>query len=84
MLSVDQNIVQDNIPSFVSALCLIFGSYYCFNKHYLSCLASTLEFLQRCVFLVLMRLTFSLYLEIAATVTWGLGDLSDHECRDAQ
>ena len=29
-------------------------------------------------------LTFSLYLEIAATVTWGLGDLSDHECRDAQ
>ncbi|XP_030284809.1 uncharacterized protein LOC115588357 [Sparus aurata] len=50
MLSVDRNIVQDNIPSFVSALCLMFGSYYCFTIHYPSCLASTLEFLQRCFF----------------------------------
>ncbi|XP_035982663.1 uncharacterized protein LOC118557208 [Fundulus heteroclitus] len=50
MLSVDQNIVQDNIPSFMSVLCLMFGSYYCLNIHYPSCLASTLEFLQRCFF----------------------------------
>jgi len=51
MLSVDQNIILDNIPSFVSALCMMFGSYYCFNIHYPSELASTLEFLQRYVFL---------------------------------
>ncbi|KAI4888205.1 hypothetical protein NFI96_030197 [Prochilodus magdalenae] len=49
-LSVDQNVVQDNIPSFISALCMMFGSYYSFNIHYPSELASTLEFLQRCFF----------------------------------
>ncbi|KAL7851417.1 hypothetical protein AOLI_G00217730 [Acnodon oligacanthus] len=47
MPSVDRSIVQDNIPSFVSALCMMFGSYYCFTIHYPSELASTLEFLQR-------------------------------------
>ena len=51
MLSVDRNIVNDNITSFVSALHMMFGSYYCFNIHYPSELAATLEFLQRCVFL---------------------------------
>ncbi|KAL6466702.1 hypothetical protein MHYP_G00245060 [Metynnis hypsauchen] len=50
MLSVDRGIVQDNIPSFISALCMMFGSYYCFNIHCPSELASTLEFLQRCFF----------------------------------
>ncbi|KAK0137969.1 hypothetical protein N1851_025844 [Merluccius polli] len=50
MLSVDQIIVQDSIPSFISALCLMFGSFYCFNIHYPAGLASTLEFLQRCFF----------------------------------
>ena len=49
MLSVDRNIVNDHIPSFISALCLMFGSFYCFNIHYPSELASTLEFLQRCL-----------------------------------
>ncbi|XP_071315412.1 uncharacterized protein [Trachinotus anak] len=47
MLSVDRTIVQENIPSFVSSLCMMFGSYYSFNIHYPSELASTLEFLQR-------------------------------------
>ncbi|XP_022538843.2 uncharacterized protein LOC111195522 isoform X2 [Astyanax mexicanus] len=47
MLSVDRSIVQDNIASFISALCMMFGSYYCFNIAYPSELASTLEFLQR-------------------------------------
>eukprot|EP00064_Thunnus_orientalis_P012200 superscaffoldBa00001843_g12234 len=47
MLNVDQNIVHHNIASFVSALCMMFGSYYRFNIHYSSELASTLEFLQR-------------------------------------
>ncbi|KAI4887416.1 hypothetical protein NFI96_018878, partial [Prochilodus magdalenae] len=45
-LSVDRNVVHDNIPSFISALCMMFGSYYSFNIHYPSELASTLEFLQ--------------------------------------
>ncbi|KAL6459489.1 hypothetical protein MHYP_G00329610 [Metynnis hypsauchen] len=35
------------IPTFISALCLMFGSYYCLNIHYPVELASTLEFLQR-------------------------------------
>ncbi|XP_055010320.1 uncharacterized protein LOC129409166 [Boleophthalmus pectinirostris] len=52
MLSLDQNLINTNISSFISALCLMFGSYYCFNIHYPSELASTLEFLQRCFFLI--------------------------------
>lgn len=47
MLSIDRNLVSTNIASFISALCLMFGSYYNFNIHYPSELASTLEFLQR-------------------------------------
>ncbi|KAL6455211.1 hypothetical protein MHYP_G00363450 [Metynnis hypsauchen] len=50
MLSEDLSAVQDNIPSFISALCMMFGNYYCFNIHYPSALPSTLEFLQRCFF----------------------------------
>ncbi|CAM4376613.1 unnamed protein product [Leuciscus chuanchicus] len=50
MLSLDQILINTNISSFISALCLMFGSYYCFNIHYPSELASTLEFLQRCFF----------------------------------
>ncbi|XP_070403802.1 uncharacterized protein [Nothobranchius furzeri] len=50
MLSLDRTLVNTNISSFISALCLMFGSYYCFNIHYPSELASTLEFLQRCFF----------------------------------
>ncbi|TWW55050.1 hypothetical protein D4764_09G0000990 [Takifugu flavidus] len=46
MLSLDRNLVNTNISSFISALWLMFGSYYCFNIHYPSELASTLEFLQ--------------------------------------
>ncbi|KAI4881481.1 hypothetical protein NFI96_012226 [Prochilodus magdalenae] len=55
MLSVDQNIVQDNIPSFISALCMMFGSYYCFDIHYPSELANNFAHLfffyfSRCFF----------------------------------
>ncbi|KAK0147785.1 hypothetical protein N1851_012526 [Merluccius polli] len=46
MLSIDQKIVNDHITSFMFALCLLFGSYYCFNIHYPVELRSTLEFLQ--------------------------------------
>ncbi|TDH05722.1 hypothetical protein EPR50_G00125360 [Perca flavescens] len=41
MLSLDRNLTNTNISSFISALCLMFGSYYCFNIHYPSELAST-------------------------------------------
>ncbi|KAK7881449.1 hypothetical protein WMY93_029858 [Mugilogobius chulae] len=47
MLSLDCMTVQDNITSFMSAIVMMFGSYYCFNIHYPLQLASTLEFLQR-------------------------------------
>lgn len=50
MLSVNQIIVQDNIQSFISALCLMFGSFYCFNIHFPAGLAFTQEFLQRYIF----------------------------------
>ncbi|KAF6736314.1 hypothetical protein FQA47_007720 [Oryzias melastigma] len=50
MLSIDKNIVNDKISSFTSAICLMFGSYFCFNIHYPVELRSTLEFLQRCFF----------------------------------
>lgn len=60
MLSVDRTIVQENIPSFVSSLCMMFGSYYSFNIHYPAGLASTLVFLQRCVILDCSANIFSL------------------------
>ncbi|XP_041946353.1 uncharacterized protein LOC121707694 [Alosa sapidissima] len=50
MLSIDQEIVNDHVTSYMAALCLMFGSYYCFNIHYPVELRSTLEFLQRCFF----------------------------------
>ncbi|CAI5644313.1 unnamed protein product [Oreochromis niloticus] len=36
MLSLDRNLVSTNISSFISALCIMFGSSYNFNIHYLS------------------------------------------------
>ncbi|MEQ2215329.1 hypothetical protein XENOCAPTIV_030748, partial [Xenoophorus captivus] len=56
MLSVDQQMGR-NISCFISALCMMFGSYYCFNIHYPLGLASTLEFLQRyeVLFFLLVR-----------------------------
>ncbi|GAA6098900.1 uncharacterized protein LOC115777171 isoform X1 [Tachysurus ichikawai] len=50
MLSIDKKIVNDHITTFTSAICLMFGSYYCINIHYPVKLRSTLEFLQRCFF----------------------------------
>ncbi|XP_044187381.1 uncharacterized protein LOC122967041 [Thunnus albacares] len=47
MLSIDQEVVNDHITSFMLAVCLMFGSYYVFNIHYPVELRSTLEFLQR-------------------------------------
>ncbi|XP_056455373.1 uncharacterized protein LOC130389569 [Gadus chalcogrammus] len=50
MLSVDQNIVNGHIRIFSDAVMLMFGSYYCMNISYPAAQASTLEFLQRCLF----------------------------------
>lgn len=49
MRSVDRKIVNDDITTFIAAVSLMFGSYYCFNIHYPTDLASALEFLQRYV-----------------------------------
>ncbi|XP_029902266.1 uncharacterized protein LOC115355549 [Myripristis murdjan] len=88
MLSVDRTIVQENIPSFVSSLCLMFGSYYNFNIHYPSGLASTLEFLQRCFFSInpekgtKVEKTSTSRLHVNPRVLTLIQDLSDHEWRD--
>ncbi|XP_057202557.1 uncharacterized protein LOC130561914 [Triplophysa rosa] len=50
MLAVDRKIVNDDITSFISAVCLMFCSYYCSKINYPTELASVLEFLQRCFF----------------------------------
>lgn len=88
MLSVDQNIVCDNIPFFISALCMLFGSYYCFNIHYPTALASTLEFLQRCFFSInpekgtKVEKTSTSRLHVNPRVITLIQELSDHEWRD--
>ncbi|XP_038157392.1 uncharacterized protein LOC119794107 [Cyprinodon tularosa] len=48
MLGIDGNVVNDQIPTFTSAICLMLASYFCFNIHYPTHLASTLDFIQRC------------------------------------
>ncbi|KAK0151077.1 hypothetical protein N1851_007768 [Merluccius polli] len=88
MLSVDRNIVNDHIPSFISALCLMFESFYCFNIHYPSELASTLEFLQRCFFSInpgkgtKVEKTNTSRLTVNPRVLTLIQDLSDHEWCD--
>lgn len=47
MLSIDGKIVNDSITNFITAINLMFGSFYCLNIHYPVELGSTLEFLQR-------------------------------------
>ncbi|XP_062399830.1 uncharacterized protein LOC134089403 [Sardina pilchardus] len=47
MLSIDGKIVNDQISNFITAICLMFGSYFCLNIHYPVDLGSTLELLQR-------------------------------------
>ncbi|CAL8361427.1 unnamed protein product [Arctogadus glacialis] len=86
MLSIDRKVVNDHITSFTSAICLMFGSYYCLNIHYPVDLRSTLEFLQRCF--------FSINPENGTKVEWNkkrkvfsvnprvltlISDLADHE-----
>ncbi|XP_076745530.1 uncharacterized protein LOC112429712 isoform X2 [Maylandia zebra] len=88
MLSVDRNLVSTNISSFISALCLMFGSYYNFNIHYPSELASTLEFLQRCFFSInpekgtkVENKNSKRRLSVNPRVLTLIQDLADHEWR---
>uniref|UniRef100_A0A8C5PWW2 Uncharacterized protein n=1 Tax=Leptobrachium leishanense TaxID=445787 RepID=A0A8C5PWW2_9ANUR len=88
MLCVDRTILLDNILSFISAICLMFGSYYCFNIHYPSELASTLEFLQRCFFSInpekgtKVEKTNKARHQLNPRVLTLIQELSDHEWRD--
>ncbi|KAL1249112.1 hypothetical protein QQF64_022430 [Cirrhinus molitorella] len=50
MVAVDQFIVNDQLSSFNSAFRMMFCSYYLHNIDYPVEIASTLEFLQRCIF----------------------------------
>lgn len=88
MLSVDRYIVHDNIPSFISVLCLLFGSCYCFTIHYPLVLASTLEFLQRCFFSInpekgtKVEKTTTSRLNVNPRVITLIQELADHEWCD--
>ncbi|XP_039594613.1 uncharacterized protein LOC120516762 isoform X1 [Polypterus senegalus] len=46
MLSVDKNVVKENIPVFLEAFEMMFAAYYIFNIQYPSDVGSTLEFIQ--------------------------------------
>ncbi|XP_039622795.1 uncharacterized protein LOC120537715 [Polypterus senegalus] len=74
--------VVDKLPVtpciIVSALCMMFGSFYCFNIHYLVELASTLEFLQRCFFNINPD---KKQLPINPKVLTLIADLADHDWR---
>ncbi|KAL2096062.1 hypothetical protein ACEWY4_008210 [Coilia grayii] len=93
MPSLDRNLINTSISSFISALCLMFGSYYCFNVHYPSELASTLEFLQRrvnmCFFSInpekgtkVENKNSKRRLNVNPRVLTLIQDISDHEWRE--
>ncbi|XP_043084851.1 uncharacterized protein LOC122331467 [Puntigrus tetrazona] len=89
MLSVDRKIVNDDITTFIAAVCLMFGSYYCFNIHYPTELASVLEFLQRCFFIInpekgtkVVEKNNKKRLPVNPRVFTLISDLSDHEWRE--
>ncbi|KAF7706366.1 hypothetical protein HF521_019620 [Silurus meridionalis] len=84
-LSVDRKIVNDDITTFIAAVCLMFRSYYCFNIHYPTELASVLEFLQRCFFIINPKKDTKVVeknnerLPVNPRVFTLISDLSDHE-----
>ncbi|XP_054867130.1 uncharacterized protein LOC118469919 [Amphiprion ocellaris] len=89
MLSVDRKVVNDLIPTFISAICLMFGSYYCLNIHYPMELGSTLEFLQRCFFNINPEKGTKVetkknkkQLSVNPRVLTLIADLPDHEWRE--
>ncbi|XP_034545095.1 uncharacterized protein LOC117816833 isoform X2 [Notolabrus celidotus] len=88
MLSIDHKVVNDQITDFISAICLMLGSYYCLNIHYPVKLGSTLEFLQRCFFNInpekgtKVEKTRKKTLHVNPRVLTLIADLSDHEWRE--
>ncbi|MEQ2301168.1 hypothetical protein AMECASPLE_033143 [Ameca splendens] len=88
MLSVDHKVVNDHITDFISAICLMLGSYYCLNIHYPVKLGSTLEFLQRCFFNInpekgtKVEKTEKKTLHVNPRVLTLIAELSDHEWRE--
>ncbi|GAA6100681.1 uncharacterized protein LOC122358169 [Tachysurus ichikawai] len=89
MLSVDRKIVNDDLTTFIAAVCLMFGNYYCFNIHYPSELASVLEFLQRCFFNInpekgtkVVEKTNKKQLQVNPRVFTLISDLSDREWQE--
>ncbi|XP_048860311.1 uncharacterized protein LOC125727551 [Brienomyrus brachyistius] len=89
MLSVDRKIVNDDITTFIAAVSLMFGSYYCFNIHYPTELASVLEFLQRCLFIInpekgtkVVEKKNKKRLPVNPRVFTLISDLSDYEWRE--
>ncbi|GAB1604998.1 uncharacterized protein LOC115220330 [Argonauta hians] len=50
VLCIDRTVVNEQITSFVTGLCMMFASYYCFNICYNQEAPATLEFIQRCIF----------------------------------
>ncbi|CAL9688657.1 unnamed protein product [Knipowitschia caucasica] len=88
MLCLDKTIVHPNISSFISVLCMMFGSYYLFNIHYPMALASSLEFLQRCFFSINPERGTKVEknprrLTVNPRVLTLIQELSDHEWRDS-
>ncbi|XP_073728883.1 uncharacterized protein [Misgurnus anguillicaudatus] len=88
MLSIDGKIVNDQISNFTTAICLMFGSYYCLNIHYPVDLGSTLEFLQRCFFNINPERGTKVetkknkkQLTVNPRVLTLIADLADHEWR---
>ncbi|XP_051997600.1 uncharacterized protein LOC127654442 [Xyrauchen texanus] len=88
MLSIDQVIVNDQMTTFIQSLCMMFGSYYSYNIHYPSKLASTLEFLQRCFFSInpdkgsKVEKTSTAHMQVNPRVLTLIPDLADYEWRD--
>ncbi|KAJ8356915.1 hypothetical protein SKAU_G00197090 [Synaphobranchus kaupii] len=89
MLSIDRKVVNGQIPTFISAICLTLGSYYCFNIHYPVDLGSTLAFLQRCFLNINPEKGTKVetkknkkQLSVNPRVLTLIADLSDHEWRE--
>ncbi|XP_019110214.2 uncharacterized protein LOC109137138 [Larimichthys crocea] len=89
MLSIDGKIVNDSITNFITAINLMFGSFYCLNIHYPVELGSTLEFLQRCFFNInpergtkVETKKHKKHLTVNPKVLTLIADLADHEWRE--
>ncbi|KAK0140522.1 hypothetical protein N1851_022504 [Merluccius polli] len=88
-IAIDRKVVNDHISTFIAAVCLMLGSYYCFNIHYPVDLGSTLEFLQRGFLNInpekgtkVESKKHKKQLSVNPRVLTLIADLSDHEWRE--